>query len=155
MRVVMWTGKSSPHVGRIEFDDPRRQDHGFVVTATVELDGIEQSVDVEMIEPYRGDMAGFFADMAANANGWSGVMTWESEYSVMRLDARNPGTGQVALDVMMRWPPTYDDEWYGSLEVEASSLPGVAAAMKRLLGVDNVSRFRTPNAPPSWQPLPR
>ena len=150
----MWTARSSPHVGRIEFDGPRRQDGGIFITATVELDGVEQSVDVEMIEPYRGDMAGFFADMATHAGGWSGVMSWEAEFSVMRLDARNAGAGQVALEMMMRWPPTYDDEWYGSLEVETSSLPRVAAAMKRLLGVEDVSRFMTPNAPPAWQPLP-
>lgn len=126
-----------------------------MLTATVELDGVDHSVDVEMIEPYRRDMLGFFTDMATHANGWSGVMSWESEFSVMAIDARNRGTGQVEMDVWMRWPPTYEDEWRGSLEVKASSVAGAAAALGGLLGVAHGSRFVTPYSPPRWRPLSR
>ena len=79
-----------------------REYDAFVVTGAVDFDGEEQSVDVEMIHPYRTDMLGFCIDMATHLRGWEGVMSWEAEYSVMRLDVRNPGNGQIHVDVMMR-----------------------------------------------------
>jgi hypothetical protein len=81
MRAVLRTTPSSPHIGRIEFSNPRRESGYFVCTGTLESDGEEWSVDIEMIDVYMTDMLGFFSDMARHVRGWWGVMSWESEFS--------------------------------------------------------------------------
>ena len=103
--------------------------------------------------PYRRDMLGFFEDMGRHRRGWSGVMSWESEYAEMRLEVRNPDGGDVTVDISMRWPPNYETEWSGSLVVNADALPRAAEAMRKLVGLESGSRFITPGRPLTWQPL--
>jgi hypothetical protein len=84
----------------------------FKCLATVEANSETYEVELEMINPYREDMLGFFEDMSSrHKRGWSGVMTWESEFAEMKLDVRNPDGGEVTVDVLMRWPPNYEDHW--------------------------------------------
>ena len=154
MKATLWTTRTSPHTGRIEFANPRRQDYVFVITATVEADGVEHAVDVETaIEPYRQDMLGFFEDMATHADGWSGVMSWRSEFSAIAIDARNPGNGHVEADVTINPLGDHDEGWHGSLHLNTASLSDAAAAMKQLLGIEHGHRLGAPGAPPPWRPL--
>jgi hypothetical protein len=71
----------------------------------------------------------------------------------MRLDARNRGRGAVEIDVMMRWPPTYNEERHESLIVRDDSLRRAAGAMQKLLGLKEGHRFIQPGRPATWQPL--
>jgi len=154
MEVIFRTAPSSPSFGFIRFST-KRMHHGagdFKCLATADVDGQEHAVDLDMIGPYRDDMLGFFEDMGRYWRGWSGVMSWESEFAELSLAARNPGGGDVAVDVLMRWPPIDENTWSGSLSLRAHELPRAADAMRKLMGGESGGRFLTPG-PQTWQPL--
>jgi hypothetical protein len=155
IRAVLYTVPSAPHVGRLEFSNPRRESGYFVITGTLESDGEEWSVDVEMIGVFKSDMLGFFSDMARHAHSWSGEMSWEAEFAVMRLDVRNPGSGEASIDVTICWPPEYGAEQRGSLVVRADGFPRAYEAMRRLLGIEDGERLfsRSGRREPTWRPL--
>jgi Family of unknown function (DUF6228) len=155
MRAILWSAPSAAHTGRIEFANARHRRGYTVVTGIVEMDGDEYAVEIESIDPYLRDMLGFVTDMAANAHGWVGLMSWEAEDAVMRLDARNRGTGEVDVDILIRWPPKLEEEWTGTLQIRADSLPNAATAMRTMSGLERGQRFSFPGHPPTWQPLPR
>jgi hypothetical protein len=158
MRVVLRTASSSPVVGRLEFSDPRwtwYADHSghLNCAVTVELGDEERSIGIEMIPEYTVDMLGFFEDMAKHVGGWSGVMSWQSEFHEVELHVRNPDGGDVTFDLVLCWPPEYEVEWSGSLVVNSDALPRAAEAMRKLTGLEGGRRFITPNRPRTWQPL--
>jgi len=155
MEVIFRTAPSSSSFGFLRFST-KRVHHGagdFKCLATVDVDGEEYAVDLDMIGPYRDDMLGFFEDMGRYWRGWSGVMSWESEFAELSLDARNPSGGDVAVDVLMRWPPRYESDWSGSLVLRADELPSAAEAMRKLMGGESGGRFRGPGWPRTWEPL--
>src|ERR671937_6592 len=92
---TLYSAPSSPHVGRIEFARGRQDATrgSFQCTGTFAIDGEEWSVELEVIDPYRADMLGFFEELAAGTAGWLGVKAWESEFAEMALAARNSGDG--------------------------------------------------------------
>ena len=111
------------------------------------LDGDEWLVEMEMIEPYRSDMLGFFEEMASEAQtGWRGTRLWESEFSEMRVDATNDGGGLTTLGVLIHWmrPVGEEDERYGKLTIASAELTRVAHEMQRFLDLRSGSRFTRP-----------
>jgi hypothetical protein len=154
MQATLRSVPSSPTFGYLRFSGAGHRGGGdFKCLATVEANSETYEVELEMIDPYRRDMLGFFEDMGRHRRGWSGVMSWESEFAEMKLDVRNPDGGDVTVDVLMRWPPSYEDEWSGSLVVNADELPRAAEAMRKLMGAESGSRLVTPARPRTWQPL--
>ena len=140
---ALHSAPSSPHVGRIEFSCPRgAASRGyFACVETLELDGEERSVDVEMIGPYRADMLGFFEELAEQAAGWSGEKPWESESAEMRVTARNSGDGVTILEVWIRQPPTYEEEHKGILHVRSGELPRFDDRIRAFLRMERGERF--------------
>jgi Family of unknown function (DUF6228) len=154
MQATLRSVPSSPTFGVLRFTGAAHRGGGdFKCLATIEANTDTYEVELDMIDPYRDDMLGFFEDMARHKRGWSGVMSWESEFAEMKLDVRNPEGGDVTFDVSMRWPPNYEDDWSGSLVVNADQLPRFAEAMRKLMGADGGSRFVTPGRPRTWKPL--
>jgi len=58
--VVLHSAPSSPHVGSIEFGPTRRGTGGWAGAVNVVSDGEASTIDVDMIDPYLGDLIGFF-----------------------------------------------------------------------------------------------
>jgi hypothetical protein len=87
-----------------------------------------------MIEPYRADMLGFFEDLGRVASrGWEGERFWESEYAEMRVAAKAAGDGRVVFDVLLRWPPTYEEEKRATLAFPAEAVERAAERMHDFL----------------------
>lgn len=153
MRAELWSTSSSAHVGRLEFSNPRKQAGYFVLTGTLALDGEEWSTDVEMIGVYLDDLLGFFADMAKHRGGWSGVMSWKSEFSDMCIDARNRGRGEVELDAVISRLADEDDRG-GTLTVSIESVQAASEAMSRMFGsFVPTGRLVHLTEPATWRPL--
>jgi hypothetical protein len=141
-RAVIFSAPLSAHYGFLEFREPRHLRGYFTCTATLNLDGDEWSVGLDMIEPYRADMLGFFEELARDAPGWYERKEWESEFDEISVLATPLGDEMVQLDIHIRWPPTYEDEKRGSLLVRADDLSQLANAMRSFLGLREGSRFR-------------
>ena len=136
-RRVVYTAPLSPRRGRLEFTDARFQRTDFTCTATIESDGEEWSIGLDMIEPYRADMMAFFEELATDPVGWSSPKEWESEFAELSVRATRGGeNGIVTLDVLMRWPPRYDDEQRATLVVRAVGLAQLAEAMRAFLRIE-------------------
>lgn len=105
----------------------------FKCTAMFEVDGHERSVQLDMISAYRSDMLGFFEELGAEADGWSGAKNWESEFGEMGIRATNPGEGVAILDVWLAPATEDDDEYRGTLHVRADELPRFGERMRAFL----------------------
>lgn len=80
MNAVLW---SSDATARIEFENGKlHAGDYFTCTVRVVIAGEEwDPIELEMIEPYREDMLGFFEQIAQGAaRGWDGENRWESEF---------------------------------------------------------------------------
>jgi Family of unknown function (DUF6228) len=132
---TIFSSPGSPHVGRIEFSEPAgAQSRGyFKCEGTLEIDGEEWSVAMEMISPYRSDMLGFFEELGAESTGWVGEKVWESEFAEMSIRAANAGEGEAVLHVHIRWPPDYGYGVKGTIHVRADELPRFAERMRAFL----------------------
>jgi hypothetical protein len=135
-RAAIHSAPASPHVGRIEFSEPRLRRHDFTCRATVVLDGEEWSVGLDMIEPYRAEMMGFFDELAREASGWAGEKAWSSEFAELELGATHDGADAVTFRFRIRWPPRYEEERDGSLVVRAQALDRLAAELRSFLCIE-------------------
>jgi len=158
MRVVLRGDDHTPGNGRIEFSEPEwtwySDGGGFLAcTVTVAVGEEERSLGIEQIPVYVTNMVGFFEDMARHASGWSGVMTWESEYHEVEVGVRNPDGSEVVVDFRLRWPPEHEEEWASSVVIRADGLARAAEAMRKFTGEESGRRFITPNRPRTWDPL--
>jgi uncharacterized protein DUF6228 len=146
--VSIHSAPDAPHVGRIEFSEPKlhRNDHYFSCTSLLALDGEEWLVELEMIHAYRSDMLGFFEELAAAADsGWQGAKRWDSEYGEMRIDASNDGRGFTNLHTFVSWNrPVGEEDWQsGILVARSAELHRLAEEMRRFLQLARGSRFVT------------
>jgi Family of unknown function (DUF6228) len=116
----------------------RRDDYYMTFELALVADGEETIVALEMIEPYRGDTTGFFADIARE--GWTGTEAWESEYAEAAIVARSEGTGDVDLDLTLRWD-SYEASLTRTMRVRQTELARFAREIVRVLRVDEVRRF--------------
>ena len=132
-QAVLFSGPTSPHVGRIEFSEPKALRGYFTCSATLGLDGEEWSVGLEMIWEFRSDMLGFFEELAASAEGWSGTKEWDSEFQEVSIRATSPGDGIAILDVVLCWPPEYEIQREGTIHVRLEELPRFAETMRSFL----------------------
>jgi hypothetical protein len=141
---AIFSSAASPHVGRIEFSEPSgaRSRGYFKCLATLEIDGEEWSVPLEMISVFRADMLGFFEELGAEAEGWDGVKEWRSEFDEMNIQATNSGEADAILDVHLQWPPEYEKEQTGTIHVRADELTKFAERMRAFLRMpEGGSRF--------------
>ncbi len=160
MRVVLRGDREARGAGRIEFSDPQWTWYSdgsghLACTVTVAVGEEERSVGIEQIPVYVTNMVGFFDDMARYASGWSGVMTWESEFHEVEMGVHNPEGNEVVVDFRLRWPPEYEEGWISSVAISADALPRAAEAMRKFTGEQSGRRFITPNKPRTWSPLSR
>jgi hypothetical protein len=103
VEVILRTAPSSPIFGLIGLNGRRHRGGGdFKCRARVEANSQTYEVELDMIDAYAQDMLGFFEDMGRYRRGWSGVMSWQSEFAEMNLDVRNPGGGEATVEVSMR-----------------------------------------------------
>jgi hypothetical protein len=93
-------------------------------------DGEVYEVDLEMIDAYRRMMLSFFEEVAELLGG--GRLTWQSESAELSVSAEAAGDDELALDVLMRWPPKYDTTRSAQLVV---SRPAFAAFVGELRGL--------------------
>ena len=143
VNAALRTAPTSPVVGEIVFSRGELHRGYFSCTASVEANGEVWTVDLEMIEPYRADMLGFFEEIARSARrGWEGGTRWESEYSEFHLDAYAKGDGEVALDVYMRWPPTYDEERQTRMMFAVEAVERYGERMRGFLRMERGRRWR-------------
>lgn len=128
----------------MEFSHPQLRRGYFTCTGLLALDGEEWLVEMEMIEPYRADMLGFFEEIADEAEaGWDGVKSWKSEFAELRVDATNDGRGVTVLHAFIRStrPIGEEDEQSGVLVVANRALVRVADEMRRFLRLPHGHRF--------------
>jgi hypothetical protein len=84
-------------------------------------------------EPSEG-LADYFADLAANWEGWSGPREWSSFEEDLRLSARSHRTGQIQLHVHLNHgaPPYWELDFGLGLEAgELERLSGEARAFEQ------------------------
>src|SRR2546421_6863924 len=129
--VKLRTAASSPTVGDVAFRRGKLESDGwFSCVASVEANGEIWKIELGMIEPYRADMLGFFEDLGRAAlQGWEGELLWESEYAEMRVAANAAGEGLVVFDVLLRWPPSYEEEKRTTLAFTAGAVERAAERM--------------------------
>ena len=135
----------SPNVGRVEFGPTARAKGGWAGPATVEYNGEEWAVDLDMIDAYTSDMVGFFEEIARQREGWEGLKRWRSEFSEMTLRASNPGDGLVRITFELWWSKRdpLDNDREGELEVRADDLPRFATQVRELTVLrGQAARFR-------------
>jgi hypothetical protein len=132
-----------PGYQALEFHTPVFTSHGFFsCVATLTEDGDQWSVDVEMIEPYRSDMLGFFEEMAVESSGWPGTKEWRSEFATLRVTAVTGGDGNVSLAVTAWWPPDYEETRQLGLSLPAGELKELATKVRVFLDLPHGERFR-------------
>ena len=144
MDAILRTGPTSPTFGSLEFSGRAHAGGGdFKCLATIEANDQTYEVELEMIDPYRAAMRGFFEEIGRTARqGWPGEQRWESEFAELRICASSRGTGEVRFDVLMRWPPSYDDGWEGTMVFAAEAVERFAQRMKQLMRMELGSRFK-------------
>lgn len=59
------------------------------------------------------DLAGFFADLAADWRGWTGQRCWRAMEGEMAIEARHDGGANVMIAVTIKrpWRPYAEDAW--------------------------------------------
>jgi uncharacterized protein DUF6228 len=119
---TLFSSPSSPQIGRLEFSNPVGSGDSFRCTGTLELDGEESGVELEMIRPYREMMLSFFEQLATETSWWPGRHNWRSEFAEMYVAAHKPGSDVVCLDILIQSPPTYEVEWEGTIHVRLDAL---------------------------------
>lgn len=82
-------------------------DHGWTYTADLELESARGGVGVYDYGDPR--LPGFFADLAANWQGFEGEREFQSLEGQLTITARHDGRGTVTCVVTLRqpWPPTW------------------------------------------------
>ena len=125
----------------LEFSQARGRGSDFKCLASLVRDGEETSVELEMIGPYRRDMLGFFEEIAAEREGWTGSKKWESEFAEMSISATNDGSGVTSLNVSLA---PQGQDWFAeeTLEVRTDDFSKVAREMKQFLAVESGDRFQ-------------
>jgi len=142
MNAVLW---SSDGTARIELENGTlHADDYFTCTVRVVIDDEEwDPIELEMIEPYRADMLGFFEEVARGAaRGWDGENRWASEFSQFHLTTLSSGTGTVTMRVYARWKPGYEAERRGVMEVSSDAVEHFGERMGHFLRMEVGHRFR-------------
>jgi hypothetical protein len=142
MNAVLW---SDDGAARIEFENGTlHADDYFTCTVRMVIDGEEwEPINLEMIEPYRADMLGFFEEIARGAaRGWNGENRWVSEFSQLHLTALSSGTETVTMRVYARWKPDYETERRGVMEVSPQAVERLGERMRHFLRMETGHRFR-------------
>ena len=121
-------------------DHPRGAD--FKCLATIEAGDEIHQVILEMIAVYQDDLLGFFEDIGETAaRGWDGEQKWRSEFQELTVRATSAGDGTVTFDVLIEWPPSYDERWEGTLVFAADAVERFASRMREFMGLEHGSRF--------------
>jgi hypothetical protein len=132
-----------PGYQALEFHTPVFSADGyFSCVATLIENGDESSTDVEMIEPYRYDMLGFFEEMAAEASGWPGTKEWRSEFATLMVAAVNADGGTVSFEVDARWPPDYEESRHLVLRLPAAELKELATKVRVFVDLPHGERLQ-------------
>lgn len=130
-KVALW---SLDGRGSLELSEPTLNARNyFRCTATLTVEGEPASVELEMITPYRSMWVEYFADLAGQIDGWKGRKVWDSEFAELRLACANDGDGPVEVDVLLRWPPTYEHERRGTLRVKREDIVRVRDELPEFL----------------------
>jgi len=104
----------------------------------------EWPVEFEILETtFLKDMLGFFEELSDEAEGWTGMKEWESEFAEVRIVATNGGEGTASLVILMRRPPGYDEQRRATLEIRTDDLPKTAEHMRAFLRLPQGERFRS------------
>jgi hypothetical protein len=89
-----------------------------------------------------GPPSTFFAEIAQQWRGWGGIKTWQAKDHALTFSARCSTTGQVTLDIEMRFnDPLELTSLASSLLVESASLDGIARDMAALFREDKSLAF--------------
>ena len=127
------------------FEDERslgryRRDYWFECDVTLAVAGEERVVHLEMIEPYREDMLGFFEQLAeAKAPSRH---RWESEYAELHLDVVIADDGPATFDAEIWWPPDYERRERAQFQVATDQLPGFAERLREFVRLDQGERLK-------------
>jgi hypothetical protein len=88
---------------------------GYVHTARVEIQaaGLTAATSATVEGTGTRDLADFFADLAADWRGWTGVRRWRAMEDEMVIEARHDGRAnvQVAVTIKRPWRPYAEDAW--------------------------------------------
>jgi len=146
-RVVV--SSEGPGYSALEFHTPVFSTDGyFSCVATLIEDSEESSTDVEMIEPYRYDMLGFFEEMAAEAAGWVGTKKWQSELATLSVAAVNADGHTVSFEVGARRPPDLEESLGLVLNLPTVELEELARKLRAFLDLPHGERFQPVGAEP-------
>lgn len=150
------TAPTSPVLGAIVFSRGKLEADGwFACVFATEADGETWEIELGMIEPYRADMLGFFEDLdRATVSGWEGELYWESEFAEVRIEAKLAAGADVVFDVLMRWPPRYEEERRATMAFRPADLQRLAGRMHDFLRMERGSRFWSRPGTRGWSPRP-
>jgi hypothetical protein len=117
-QVVLTAGDGSEI--RLVFSAPQRPWSDEIVDYLVDVGGagLEARAVVTSLE---GDsLADYFADLAEEFKGWSGIRQWRSLEDQLRVEARWGSRGHVTLTFRLR-PKAYDVPWDLSIDVDVEA----------------------------------
>ena len=105
----------------------------------IRADGLTAETTATVEGTGREDVAGFFAELAADWRGWTGERTWRDMEGRMAIEAWHDGRANVMIAVSIKraWRPYAKDAWSARavFRVEAGEqLSAVARDLSSLLG---------------------
>ena len=120
--------------GGLEFSDPRLEARGswFTCDATLTVEGEVSTVTLEMITPHRRMWAREFQEFA-DARPWRGRRAWSAEHAEPELAFTCEPPDVALTEILMRWPPTYDDERQATLRFALTDLARLASDLPAFL----------------------
>src|SRR5689334_12991557 len=117
-QVVLTAGYGSEV--RLVFSAPQRPWSDVVVDYLVEVAGAGMKATA-VVTSLEGDLlAGYFADLAEEFGGWSGIRQWRSLEDQLRVEARWGSRGHVTLTFRLR-PKAYDVPWDLSVDLDVEA----------------------------------
>jgi hypothetical protein len=114
------------------------RDYWFECEVTLSIGTQEWALHLEMIEPYRADMLGFFEQLAKSEGS---LLRWESEYAELHFEASVEEGDSALFETRIWWPPDYERREEMQFRVPTQRLPAFAEQLRGFVRLERGRRL--------------